>query len=90
MANSRRFPRLGPVLGQLIRSSGWPQGKHAEAEPLYKRALAIKDKALGPEHPDTAKVLVNYAGLMRKLNRKNEAAKLEARAKGIRKKTNRK
>ena len=28
------------------------QGRYAEAEPLYKRALAIREKALGPEHPD--------------------------------------
>jgi len=27
------------------------QGRYAEAEPLYKRALAIYEKALGPEHP---------------------------------------
>ena len=29
------------------------QGLHAEAEQLYKRALAI-EKALGPDHPDVA------------------------------------
>ena len=28
------------------------QGRYAEAEPLYQRALAIREKALGPEHPD--------------------------------------
>jgi hypothetical protein len=33
---------------------------------------------------------VNYAGLIRKLNREDEAAKLEARAKEIREKTNQK
>ena len=27
------------------------QGRYAEAEPLYKRALAIREKALGPDHP---------------------------------------
>jgi hypothetical protein len=26
------------------------RGKYSEAEPLYKRALAIEEKALGPEH----------------------------------------
>ena len=30
------------------------QGRYAEAEPLYKRALAIREKALGPDHPDVA------------------------------------
>ena len=28
------------------------EGRYAEAEPLYKRALAIREKALGPDHPD--------------------------------------
>ena len=27
------------------------QGKYAEAEPLYKRALVIVEKALEPDHP---------------------------------------
>jgi tetratricopeptide (TPR) repeat protein len=26
------------------------QGRYAEAEPLYRRALEIWEKALGPEH----------------------------------------
>ncbi len=39
------------------------QGKYAEAEPLYKRSLAIWEKALGPEHPDVATSLNNLAGL---------------------------
>ena len=29
------------------------QDQHAEAKPLYKRALAINDKALGPDHATT-------------------------------------
>ncbi len=28
------------------------QGKYPEAEPLVKRAPAIRDKSLGPDHPD--------------------------------------
>jgi Tetratricopeptide repeat len=31
----------------------------AEVEPLYRRALAINEKALGPEHPDLAESLNN-------------------------------
>ncbi|CAN0589553.1 unnamed protein product, partial [Ectocarpus sp. 12 AP-2014] len=27
------------------------QGKYDEAEPMYVRAIAIGEKALGPEHP---------------------------------------
>ena len=39
------------------------QGQYAQAEPLYKRALAIKEKALGPDHPDVATSLNNLAEL---------------------------
>jgi tetratricopeptide (TPR) repeat protein len=30
-------------------------GRYSEAEPLYKRSLAIREKALGPDHPDAAR-----------------------------------
>ena len=39
------------------------QGRYAEAEPLYKRALANYEKALGPDHPYVAMALNNLAGL---------------------------
>ena len=38
-------------------------GRYAEAEPLYKRTLAIREKALGPDHPDVGTSL-NYLGLL--------------------------
>ncbi len=67
-------------LGDLYHA----QGKYAEAEPLLKRALAIVEKALGPEHPDVAASLENYAALLRETGRSDEAAKMEARAEAIR------
>jgi CHAT domain-containing protein len=39
------------------------QGRYADAEPLYKRSLAIREKALGPDHPDVALTLNNLAGV---------------------------
>jgi tetratricopeptide (TPR) repeat protein len=60
------------------------QGQHAKAEPIYGRALAIKKKALGPEHPDVANCLENYAVLLRKMGRPEEAEPLETRARAIR------
>ena len=39
------------------------QGKYAEAEGLYRRALAIREKALGAGHPDVAATLNNLANL---------------------------
>ncbi len=47
-------------------------------------ALAIVEKALGSEHPSVAASLANYAALLRKTGRSDEAAKMEARAKAIR------
>ena len=46
-------------LAELYRA----QVRFAEAEPLYKRALAIKEKALGLEHPSVATGLNNLAAL---------------------------
>ncbi len=60
------------------------QGNYAEAEPLYRRSLAIMEKALGPEHPNVATNLENYAALLRETGRADEAAEMEARAKAIR------
>ncbi len=59
-------------------------GNYAEAAPLYRRSLAIWERALGPEHPDVAQNLKNYAALLRKTGRADEAAEMEARAQAIR------
>ncbi len=63
------------------------QGKYTEAEPLYERSLAIREKALGPEHPDVAASLENYAALLRRTARADEAERMEAPAKAIRAKS---
>ena len=76
-------PRLATGLnnlGLLYKA----QGKYGEAEPLYKRSLAITEKALGPDHPNVATNLENYALLLRKTQRNAEAVEMEAHAKAIR------
>lgn len=40
-----------------------PRGAYAQAEPVFRRALAIREKALGPEHPRVAWTL-NYLGVL--------------------------
>lgn len=60
------------------------QQKYTQAEPLFKRALAINEKILGPNAPNVASCLENYAELLDKTNRQDEAAKLQARARSIR------
>lgn len=62
------------------------QGKEAEAEPLYKRALAIREKALGPNHPDLASLLNNLALIYQAGQRYGEAESLYKRALAIREK----
>ena len=70
----------------LVNLAGFyrTMGRHAEAEPLYERALTMSEESLGPEHPTVAMVLENYAQLLRKIGREAEAAEMEARAKAIR------
>ena len=65
----------------------YQQGRCAEAAPPHQRALTIREKALGPEHPDVATILENYSALLRETGRANEAERMEARAKAIRAKS---
>src|SRR5215831_2077948 len=60
------------------------QGKYAEAEPLYKRALGIREKTLGPDHPDVASSLNSLAALYRAQGKYTEAEPLYQRALMIR------
>lgn len=53
------------------------RAQYQEAEPLYDCALAIRERVLGPDHPGTIKTLENYANLLRKVNRDQEASTLE-------------
>ncbi len=59
------------------------QGKYAEAEPLYKQALAIRKQQLGDNHPGTATSLNNLAGLYSSQGRYAEAEPLYKQALAI-------
>ncbi len=59
------------------------QGRYAEAEPLYERALAIQEEVLGAEHPDVAVSLNNLAALYYAQGRYAEAEPLYERALGV-------
>ena len=56
------------------------QGRYSEAIPLAQRALAIREKAPGPDHPDVAAALNNLAELYRVQGRYAEAEPLSKRA----------
>lgn len=60
------------------------QGQYALALPLATRALAIREKVLGPEHADTANGLSNLAGLRQAMGQYAQALSLYARALAIR------
>ncbi|XGW00851.1 MAG: tetratricopeptide repeat protein (plasmid) [Leptolyngbya sp. BL-A-14] len=55
------------------------QGRYREAEPLYVRALSIREQQLGTDHPDVALVLNNLANLYHSTGRYAEAEPLLAR-----------
>ncbi len=64
----------------------YQQGKYQEARPLMQRALAIREKVLGPEHPDTAGSLNKLAMLYFTLGQYDQALPLYRRALAINKK----
>jgi len=54
--------------------------QYKEAEPLYRRALRIRQQALGPEHPDSARPLYGLAYLYYEQGKYEEAEPLYQRA----------
>jgi len=52
---------------------GKTPGDYEEARPLYERALAIREKVLGEEYPDTTESLHNLGSLLRRRGRYVEA-----------------
>lgn len=56
------------------------QGRYSEAETYYQRALDLSEQAFNQDHPLIAKICRNYAELLRKLQRNEEAMELEKRA----------
>jgi len=68
--------RMRSTVGVILKNNS----KYTEAEPLFKRAPAIREKALGKDHLDVAQSLENLAKLYRKLDRIKDAEPLEERA----------
>ena len=76
----------GPEL--LDRAGRYFHGRaaHSQAAELLRDALAIREKALGPEHPDTARSLNDLADLLRDQGDFAGARPLHERALAIREK----
>ena len=71
--------RLMNQLGLLLKT----KALHSDAEPLYRRALAINENSLGLDHPTVASCLNNLAQLLKTTNRIVEAEPLMRRALAI-------
>ena len=60
------------------------QRAYAQAEPLYLRALAVWEAALGSDDPNVATALEGYAAMLRQSGRGKQARPLAERARAIR------
>lgn len=56
------WPRLNYASTALTTAAS--RGKYAEAALLFERSQAIREKVLGPEHPEVATALNNRANLL--------------------------
>ncbi len=56
------------------------QGRYADAEVVYRRALAMREKLLGGDHPDVATSLNNLANVLQELNKDQQVLASEQRA----------
>ncbi|AOS83271.1 hypothetical protein BIU88_03405 [Chlorobaculum limnaeum] len=65
----------------------WKMGRYDEAEPLFRRALTIGEKTLGPNHPDVAASRNNLALLLYAQGNYRDAEPLYRRAIDIGEKT---
>src|ERR1700683_4360274 len=74
-AQSNKADELNQRVDELYRA-----GRFAEAIPLAQQLLAIKEKDLGPDHPEVATALTNLADLYGQEGRYAEAELLYKRA----------
>jgi hypothetical protein len=79
-------PGEGLILADYLEQAGIAldtAARFQEAEPLKRRVLAIREQALGAEHPGVATALNNLAALLWATNRLAEAEPLMRRALAI-------
>ncbi|HJT56217.1 MAG TPA: tetratricopeptide repeat protein [Ktedonobacteraceae bacterium] len=81
-AHIDQWRMLFPEAAQLLNQAGvylYELGRYSEAEPLYRRAVEIRERILDPRHPHTANSLNNLAQLYRAQGRYMEAEPLMQR-----------
>ena len=65
--------RAAPPASTISPTSCTPRASYLAAEPHYRESLAMREGALGPDHPDVAQSCNNLAELYRVLGRYDEA-----------------
>jgi tetratricopeptide (TPR) repeat protein len=86
LAEAKKLPPNDPKIPTTINNLAnclRQQSRYADAEPLYKEAISIKEKAAGHNSKDLAVLLENYAKMLRLAGRTPEAEKLDARVHAI-------
>ena len=76
---SEEDPRFARSLNNLALLYG-ALGRYDEAEPIYTRALEIREKNLGEGHPDIAESLNNLAALYKARGRYDQAELMYTRS----------
>jgi tetratricopeptide (TPR) repeat protein len=76
---SEEAARLLDLAGYYLND----RARFSEAERLFQRALAIRERVLGPDHPDVAESLNNLAALYYHQGKYTEAGPLSHRALAI-------
>ena len=71
-------PRMAVTLSSLALIFE-ARKEYAKAVPLVEQALKIREVAFGVEHPRIVPSLEQYAGLLRLLNRREEAERIDDR-----------
>jgi tetratricopeptide (TPR) repeat protein len=59
------------------------QGKYADAEPMYKKAVETMSRIKGPTCQELIPIYDNYAKMLRAAGRGPEADKMDAKARAI-------
>ena len=76
-------PNVGGALRELAVSYS-NQEKYAQAEPLYRRVVELREQELGPFAPELAPILDDLSLVLLRMGRDTDAAAVRDRADAIR------
>lgn len=76
-------PFMQPLLLANVGTLRFLVNGPADAEPFYVKALAVAESRLGQAHPILGRILLSYADLLDRTNRKPEAKRCRRRAGAI-------